>query len=343
MSPVTPVRRLYALLCAESSAEDLHTDLVAEHEDYRAMVGDPAPRFCEWSYQRIHERALVSGLAPLHKTTTARKLATLAGAGAADLDGLDREGALRLALARLGIHEPRAPDRLETGVRELERFSAGDGTVADCRRGLERMLKVMTVFLWDAGHDGLIRDVATHGLHRFNALAQPPQDWPEWLFGQEAGTLNHLLVSVDLELRERRVDVPFLGGAERVWSEACFLAVRSLCGALNAELHDRVGREPNPAHVHKATQGLLQKIHGRPRALCLPKAVRFFRQTFDGNTWHHEGLTEEGTPIWCYESGTNWQLHQPYLFVAATNPSAVDMVCTPLRAELQSPVRGGRG
>jgi hypothetical protein len=52
-----------------------------------------------------------------------------------------------------------------------------------------------------------------------------------------------------------------------------------------------------------------------------------------GHGFHHEGYDDTGSRLRFYESDRELELHKPYLFMAATNPSGIDVSCAALRAE----------
>ena len=124
-NPTSPVRRLYAELVALDSADDVHQNLSdMEDSDYKRMTGEPEPRFCEWAYQRLDSRMLVSGLlGTVLRGQDAKRLALRVGCNRQRLEGLAPAIALREALGVLGVKEPALPPPVLDGLDELEHCS----------------------------------------------------------------------------------------------------------------------------------------------------------------------------------------------------------------------------
>lgn len=82
------------------------------------------------------------------------------------------------------------------------------------------------------------------------------------------------------------------------------------------ELLEEIGvQEPGlPPHLDDGT-------------LRVPAPVQFFRRHDDTHGIHYEGYTADNTHLWFYEVDEYYDLGEPYLFLAATNPSAVDVKC----------------
>jgi len=139
---------------------------------------------------------------------------------------------------------------------------------------------------------------------------------------------------------ERRVVVPFLGRASKLWDEPAFHSVNALGEALNVEVHDSARRNDQTARdllarQNKAVLNVLQKIDANQ--IRVPKMVQFFRRYTDGHAVHFEGFSDAGQIVRCFETN-EYELHQPYLICAATNPASVDMVCVRRRAWFARPV-----
>ncbi|MBZ5626892.1 MAG: hypothetical protein LAQ69_50690 [Acidobacteriia bacterium] len=172
----SPVRRLYAALAALDSANAVHENLLTmEDSVYAKMTGDPEPRFCEWAYQRLEYRTLVSDLlGTVLRPTDATRLALKSGCDRQQLEGLAAATVLREALRVLGLQEPAVPTPVRDGLDELKRCwctldeaikdthpASLDDSAVDSRspavdlgrRGAERLLKVLCFFLWDNGFE----------------------------------------------------------------------------------------------------------------------------------------------------------------------------------------------
>jgi hypothetical protein len=362
-SHVSPVRRLYAALVALDSRDGVHENLLAmEDGEYAKMAGDPEPRFCEWAYQRLENRTLVSGLlGTVLRPSDARRLAVAAGCDARQLDGLAPAITLREAFRALGVHEPTLPSPVRDGLRELERCASSlDAAINETqpatlkepeesgtspavelgRRGAERLLKVLCFFLWDAGFSEIIRCVVSTGLRGYNATDVQSNEWEKWLHGRDLGQFNYLLKAISDEVKARGLRAPFLSIGQDIWPEAAFSPFGSLAEALQTAVHDTqttVRYEPEPKRrmlkQFKAAEKALSRFSAASSGLWRPRTIQFFRRVDDGQSIHHEGYDENGGLVRFYESAQHYELHVPYLFVAATNPSAVDFACTKLRSE----------
>lgn len=356
---VSPIRRLYATLVSLDSEDGVHENLLT-HADYREMGGDPAPRFCEWAYHRQDHRKLVEGLlGAVLRPTDARRLALSVGLSADALKGLGTESIVREALRLLGVNEPTPPRNLKDGVDDLSRYrnrldeeikatnlSPGRNEpipVELGRKGAERLLKVLCFFLWDNGYADVIRQVVSEGRHGFRAAKV--RDWETWLTDGDLGTFNFLLNAVSAELKQTGVKVHFLGGSLDLWPSRAFQAVTSLCQAFQTVVHDtQTGARFEPVRQRRlqvqfeAVEKALECIHSVGPPIWRPRVIQFYRRTDDGHSIHHEGLDENGTEVRFFESVDRYELHVPYLFVAATNPSAVDVACCKLRESFERPV-----
>jgi hypothetical protein len=359
---LSPVRRLYQILCAMETAESVEQNLVTL-EDYKSMRGDREPRFCEWAYDRIDERTLVAGLmGTLLRLTDARRMARDVGCPADRVTELGHEAAVREALSRIGVVEPGVPVRASDGVKELqgayeqldERISgralgtegsSGWSSAGDfCRRGMERLLKMLTLFLWDIGFEDVIKDVVKGGLQGFKTSGVPETetDWIRWLHGGDLGMFNVLLRSVSEVVAELHRPPPFLREGRRLWPEGVFQVVKNAADCLQELVHDtnttnRFSEDAKRAgRLFNALGKVRKNIDGEQ--LWVPRTIQFFRQIYDGHGFHHEGYDDAGARLRVYESDRSLELNTPYLFMAATNPSGIDVSCAALRDEFTRPV-----
>ncbi len=354
-STTSSVRRLYANLCAEFGGEDDVRDNLMALESYQALAGSGEARFCEWAYHSTEERCLIRDLCAILRPTDSTRLAKLAGCAEEQLRGLGREAVTRLALIQIGVKEPEIPDRLFDGVANLQDVrnrlleviqgrslitqdpAPNDigGVAGRCRRAAERLLKVITVFLWDGGYAEAITRVVHEGRHGFRPGPRRLDVHGATLFQYDLGTSNHLLKALNHELRSVRVVVPFLRGHDEVWSQRAFDAMARLGEHLNEALHDGHGRGPiDGPRLLESVDGVLGCVHDQ--VIRVPRSIRFFRRYEDGQSEdfrHYEGYLDDGKRVRCFEVAERYELHTPYLFLAATNPSAVSMICTPRRAE----------
>jgi hypothetical protein len=357
----SPVRRLYAALAALDSTNGVHENLLTM-EDYARMAGDPEPRFCEWAYQRLERRTLVSGLlGTVLRPTDAWRLAFKSGCDRQQLEGLAPTTVLCEALRALGVQEPAVPTPVRDGLDELKRCSRTlDNAIHETqpalledsaanspspavelgRRGAERLLKVLCFFLWDNGFKGVIQRVVSEGLRGYTATEVEHNDWEKWLHRGDLGQFNYLLKSTSDEIRITGLRVPFLRAGLEIWPEPAFAILDSLAGALHTAVHDTqttVRFEPEPKRrmqkQFKAVEKVLDRFSSAPPEMWRPRTIQFFRRMDDGHCIHHEGYDENGELVRFYESSKSYELHVPHLFVAATNPSAVDVSCSKLRDE----------
>jgi len=345
----SPVRQLYDSLCTLMGAEDLHANLNTL-DGYRALEGDPEPRFCEWAYEALSRRALAADLQRcVLRPTDIAKLACVLNAKPSSFASHDV--VLRQTLASIGIREPEIPPELPDGISVLKRFCKwadselsgmpieqlepdefSRNPVPACRRAIERLLKVIAVFLHDGGLDSLLLDIWTAGQHGF-AARERVADLPGELVKLELGPLNYLLHAASGAVDERGMRIAFLSRATKLWDASVFASVSALGDALNATVHDS-GRRTTEAprdllsRQRKAVGHVLQKIE--TKKIRVPRLVQFFRRYTDGHAVHFEGFSDEGQLVRCFET-SEYELHQPYLLCAATNPISVDIVCVPLR------------
>ena len=346
---ISPVRQLYAALVQLESADDLHMNL-CDHEDYSALTGSGTARFCEWAHSRIEQRKLIDGL--LHSVLRAcdiSKLAKHLRVSEGKLKGASPQARLEDVLVRLGIRQPMYAPILNDGLKELEAFrtaaetelsgnrvqsltpgTSAEGLAPACRRGLERMLKLVALFFWDGGLEDTIRTVALEGKHEFRALKEAPSDWSQWFGGADVGTINRVLLATSEEARQRGMRPLFLRQDEELWTKPVFHKVDALGNALNATVHDKIGVGKRLGPACGAAAQLLEIIN-QQSGLRVPRSIVFFRRSQDAHGTHYDGYDSQGNLVRFFEVEQEYELNTPYVFLAATNPSAVDALCTPMR------------
>lgn len=363
----SPVRRLLEILKEiHGDEEDLRIN-IEEDEDFSSMVGPFEARFCEWTYHQLEHRRLGRKILASHvlSPAQARKMAKYLGVPLEELKDLGREAQIRVVLEALGIKEPRLPPVLEDGVRELwalkesfdreeqgwslsldEEKGGPEALVPAARRGAERLLKIIAQFLWGAELEEVFFDVVTKSLQDFRGGGvQPDVGSSDWLLKLDLGSLNHLVRAVDRERKSRGKPLLFLRDRDDYWQDAIFHPFNQLATALNREVHEGHNLEERRRMQKKAVGDVIRIIErGTVR---IPQVVQFYRRFSDDLGEHYEGWTfqrgsslaaPEEMRIKFYEMEHHHELHEPYLFLAATNPSAVDMVCEPLRKEFLGPV-----
>lgn len=355
----SPIRYLYEVLCELDSQEAVHVNLCTL-PCYSSLVGDPEPRFCEWAHIQIDERTLAANLlGTVLRLSDVQKLAKKANIGQSVLDGLDPENAFRVVLREFGVREPefapqicdgtlslvrleRILDQRTSGVDDPSLGGAGQSRdpVAEGRRGLERLLKVITAFLFNAGLEDVFRKVSMQQLHGYEGPPISDGESHHWLLRQEAGTLNFLLRGVARQNNEKPLLLSFLPRGREVWSEAVFQSTRSLSDSLKPEVHDTsMGLEERMRKQLRALDNFRRKLQeGQPPQIQVPQGICFFREYRDAHGLHYEGYTADGERIRCFECEDAYVLHKPYMFMAATNPSAVDFVCVALDEYFLRPV-----
>ncbi len=278
--------------------------------------------------------------------------------GVTGTSNISHDVLIRQVLLTLGVRMPEPPKLLQSGQLELKRFckwayaelhgssseilemdTFSSSPVATCRRATERLLKVIVLFLHDAGWSELLCEIWSKGLYQFN-----PKSLKEELSSQilkaEAGTLNHLLRAFSRAAEEREMKLLFLRSCEDIWGESAFGSVNALTDSLNIEVHDKMQSKPknvkeNLARQLKAVVKVLALIENR--TIRVPRLVQFSRCYTDGDATHYEGYADDGSQVYCYEAG-DYQLYQPYLLCAATNPASVDAVCVRMRREFWNPI-----
>ena len=348
-----PVQHLYRLLCELDSAEILHQNLL-DLEDYASMEGGPEPRFREWAFTRRRQRKLHSGLlGNALRPADAMKLARLAGVP--QVQGQSPEVALNLTLICIGFRQAEVPLPVMDGVAELRQCLRAldlhlrgldtheDGPafldpLATCRRGAERMLKVLCCFIIDAGFDGSVRRAAIEGVGGFRPMEAEPPSWASWIMGADLGTLNHLLRAVGLDMERRDRTLPFLEEGRPLWSKEAHGPLHGLSGALNLRMHDSgvtqpVDQQKQYSNVYRTLDTVLRRVDEQDPAIRLPRTVQFYGREEDGTGVHYKGYTHEGQRRTFYDCPEQYDFHRPYLYMAATNPAPVDPVCVVLRDE----------
>ena len=351
---VSPVRRLYRALSEFDNPGRIDEDLSSSHIDYRVLKGDPEPRFCEWAYERLEQRQLIEGLIGIvFRPSDVLRFAGQLGCPETSIASLGPPRLLREALSRLGVCEPQSPPRVIDGVevlRESHRWLdlrlRGCGTPevepghellgpdGACRRAAERLLKIVTVFCWDAGYEGAIRRIVTEGRHKFKTSKRTPDgDWLPWLLKEwDLGTFNYLLKALSAEVEGSAI--PFARGSAQLWENKAFGAVNELATALNKLTHDKVVRgDERRTDLFEALSTVLQLLD--EEVIRPPRAVQFCRLIDDGHVRHYEGYDQNDKRLQCFECRQSFALHRPYLYLSATNPSALDPICTEFRTEFR--------
>ncbi len=358
-----PVRKLYRLLVKLDGIEPLKLNLQGI-DDYAELKGPTEPRFCEWVYARMEKRQLLDGLTgSLLRSSDKIELRRRLGLSPTPRQDSWPES-LREVLTKIGVCEPELPPDIDTGERQLrtaksyfyrtlngeeidaETYTEEKG-VLDARKGMEKIFQVIVTFLWQGGLEEVMEAVIVEGHHEFhpdgirnfdvNAYSeQTTADLLEILKTQSAGLLNHLLRSLSKECVKQQIHPPFLRGEKdrrELWPEALFQRCNALLQSLNKLHHDSLQNSDEEAQRHR--DSLPDKLEKVVQALDvgmlrIPRPVQFFRKYDDGHGVHFEGYTSDNQRIWFYEVRQDYELRKPYLFLAATNPSAVDMTCVPL-------------
>lgn len=234
------------------------------------------------------------------------------------------------------------------------------GRVISARRGVERLLKLQVTFLWECGLNEAILEVIIDGKEGFEPGALgaalraevtdgEKEDKPwlgdswresvsqsrslEAIQGATAGVLNHLLRCLSLHCKTEAIELPFLrrnDGRKRLWPRPVFERMRSLVTSLNKLAHD--GLQVSDKEYQKIKMSLPEKLTKvvncvDDQSLRVPQPVQFFRRHDDNHGIHYEGYTSDNQRLWFYEVDEYYELGEPYLFLAATNPSAVDVKC----------------
>ena len=367
LTGASPIRRLWSAITDLDSVDAVHDNLCMGDADYSRMVGPPEHRFCEWAYDCLSKRKLVSGLlGTVLRPSDARTLAVHLGRSEDELVGLGPSAILRESLESIGVYEPRIPSPQRDGLEELERCRRtldeiinGTGlpavagahehglspALALARRAAERLLKVLCFFAWDNGLDVLIRETVTNGLHGFQATVVEGDKWERWLHRGDLGQFNYLLQALDKGLAVNDQKARFLPADRSLWPKAAHAAFDALAAALQTAVHDTQTTprfEDDPMRLlhrqHQAIENVVSKATAVNAVIWRPRTVCFFRRIDDGHAVHHEGYNEDGEVVVFYESQERYVLHRPYVFVSATNPAAVDAACVPLRAEFARPI-----
>ncbi len=364
-APVTsPVRRLYQMFVEIGSEEDLAINL-EDDEDFKRMVGPVEARFCEWVYHQLEHRQLVDAIADsLLRASEIKRFSSRLKIAPEATKGMDAKAQLRHALAEMGIREPGLPPVVENGIRELRELAAAlqrpadsvtdiegrdislDGHLVAARRGTERLLKLVATFLWDSGLNDIFCDVVEGNLQEFNnpgLVADSTSS--KWLLNGDIGTLNYLLRAVDRERIARKRPLVFSRGQRDYWGDGVFWPVKELGVLFNTGMHDSgVSAEERRVRALKIVNAMLANVDGAGPRLRIPQPVQFFRRYFDDLGEHYEGWTMvqqaygEAKLVKFYEVEGGFDLHVPYLFLAATNPSSIDVSCAKLGGWFLNPV-----
>lgn len=264
---------------------------------------------------------------------------------------------LRQTLAAIGVTEPQRPPEPPDGVLVLRRFRKwvecaiedtpfeqlesddfSRNPVPACRRATERLLKLVLLFLHDGGLADTLNHIWLEGLYDFGQR-KAVHDLPTELLRLEVGPLNHLLRATSRAIEERAIFVPYLSRDAELWPGSVFGAVSALANDLNAEVHDSDKRDVGSLDLLRRQKNRVEKVLRRieTKEIRVPELVQFFRRYTDGHAVHFEGFSHDGRLVRCFETA-EYQLHQPYLMCAATNPASVDMMCVPFRSWFLRPV-----
>lgn len=361
-----PVRTLYQLLVdllEPGGRKSLRQNLECI-DDYVELKGPLESRFCEWVYARMEKRQLLDGLVgPILRCSDEKELRRQLGLPPKSQEYSWPES-LREVLQAIGVHEPERAPSLQTGESKLRAaakffcnpswtgaidsgaYSEAKG-IQDARKGLERITQIMAVFLWQTELQPVMRSVIVEGRHGFDRRGlkgiggvdeTEPSDRRifQSLKSSTAGPLNHLLRALSKECVEQEIRPSFLRGEEgrrELWPEMLFERIRSLLEPLNKLIHEDLERAAEdrkrlldqiPKRLNLVVQAIDEDL------LRVPRPVQFFRKYQDSHGIHFEGYTDDNERIWFYEVCQDYELRKPYLFLAATNPSAVDMTCVPL-------------
>lgn len=338
---LSPVRRLYVLLSGINSADSLHEDLL-ECDIYKNLVGDLEPRFCEWAYNRIHEKSFANDLV---KTVLRRSYVyALAKDVGIDPGGMDSIVLLGKVLAVHGINEPSIPQKIFDGIQEMNLFyqrlkyqidpgqnltveSPPDVDSATCRRAAERLLKLLFMYYSDVDEYDIFQYIWNNDLHGYKSRKSQYDNVCDCIQkAGDIGTMNPLLRAFSAELDSRNKRLAFQRGKFSIWPSSVYKAFNVLNHALNPEFHDKtVPKEKRMQKQLVAVCEVLELL--KNNTIRYPKVIKFFRKYEDGHATHYDGYLDTGELIHCFEAG-DYRLHRPYLYLAATNPSSVDMVCT---------------
>ena len=357
---LTPIRRLYRDLCKIQTEECLLENLSGT-DGFSELVGDPEPRFCEWAYAKIQEKMFYKSLVPsVLRRTEVKKIADLYGECEPE-SIIDADLWLgQLLRKHHSIHEPCIPVKVNNGldvIRAFYSFSSAsikkgipsstieesqfsDDPVAACRRATERLMKTITLFLFDAEEcNSKMKYVWEKGLFGFRA-PKVVKTKQLGLFIQERceiGTLNHFLKAYSDFILSENTPLLFLKSDIPLWPARLFNAFEALSTSLNWGVHDM--RKSERERLVFQTDSVKRILDlDRTFELHLPSVIQFFRKYDDGNkVYHYDGYRDDGTLVHFYESGL-YELHKPYLYLSATNPSCVNAVCTDVMPLLNNPV-----
>jgi hypothetical protein len=343
---LSPVRRFYRVLCERESPQDVHDNL-SVHDDYHnKMIGDLEPRFCEWAYTRLGKRLFVDGL--FGTVLRPSEILQMARESGMETEGLDPKVLLRKILEKFDIREPGIPDPVPNGIAVLEfyrdRFGCKHDVISientiytqeptlSCRRASERLLKLYAYFLYQSEFKDIFefileKNMPIHGFDKPNTL----KNFSNCIKRGVVGVLNPLLRAVSKEASERQALIPFQRNNMPLWNDSLYCAFDRLNKALNWESHDSgMSRDICGENLHKSICDVLDLIE--KEEFRVPRIVQFYRKYDDGHAIHYEGFLDNQEHLCCFESG-EYQLHRPYLFLSATNPSTVDMVCVETDAD----------
>lgn len=344
----SPLRKLYQILCEHESEDLVQTNLLSL-SDYAELTGSGAARFCEWAYHRLDKRTLLQGLmGTLLRHSDVKGIARTLGVSEKEIGVLTFDALLSRVLEKIGVREPRLPPPVHDGLAEIalcrewldDRESslpaslAGDSPTTRCRRGLERLLKVIATFHSAGECAAAFTRVVEGRLHGFKSNITSADELSKYIANAEIGGLSYLLQAVSVELDASGGAPAYMRGMP-LWPKEAFDRINAVNEALKPFVHDKATGQANErdgelGRLAKALDRLERTTSEANAAIRVPVGVQFFRCLEDGHGRHYEGYLKDGTLLRCFECATIYELHQPYLFLAATNPSAVDMACVPL-------------
>ena len=211
------------------------------------------------------------------------------------------------------------------------------------------MLRLLCYFLLDAGLGESMIAVFDGERNGFRRDLKAPADFQTWLTHSDLGSLNHLLHATNKELTGPASSLPYLNPSEELWSKRVFGPLSGLSGAASKLIHAGVGQAPVDADhpsakaLFKSAFKVLEHLDDDAPAIRLPTPVQLYREYQDGHGRHYEGyarVSGEVTKVTFFEVEETLDLHETYLYLAATNPSAVDAAFCPIRPEMMSGLPG---
>lgn len=338
----SPIRRLYQQLIVLDPGGPAALELnLMQLQDYKELYGAGEARFCEWVYTRLLRRGLVDAHNALLRSSDLVRLCEISGLKKSTYENCDPRTQFKMVLNKLGVLEPEVPAGIDDGVEEIRAaliLGKGPSLEADstqlinrCRIGMEKLLQMLVIFHRDAGLESLFTRVINEQLHDFKCPDLMLNDTS--VRKATSGVLNRLLYAASCEC-EQSEPPPYLlkANVRTLWGQIAFERADSLIQSLNKLLHNtnEAERTKEEGSVPKRVEKFLQLIDDRQ--IRLPTTTRFFRRYEDSHGTHYEGIITQGgiQHIHFFEVQERFELNRTYLYLAATNPSAVDMVCIPM-------------